>query len=142
MEYYDYILIFVLKDMNINIKITDMETTSMTCKVISNVVMVNGMDNVRANVIARRTGSEELGMVKAMMIANLKEKLNNGVAHFIFVRKDGTLAEKWGTCVPSLAAAKTNGRGNSREDYATTAFYSITDNGWRSFRWETLVKVF
>ena len=41
-----------------------------------------------------------------------------------------------------LAAAKTNGRGASRELYKTTAYYDIEQGGWRSFRWETLVQVF
>lgn len=44
---------------------------------------------VRATVIAQRTNSEEIGIIKAMMIAQLKEKLANGVAHFIFIKKNG-----------------------------------------------------
>lgn len=119
-----------------------METTSMVCKVMSTMAVVNGMDAVRANVIARRTNSNELGMVKAMMIANLKEKLHNGVAHFIFVKKSGELREMWATCVPELVRAKTNGRGESRENYATTAVFDIEKGEWRSFRWETLVRVY
>ena len=118
-----------------------METT-IACRVMSNVAVLNGMDAVRASVIAHRTGNSELGMVKAMMIENLKTKLMNGVAHFLFVKKDGSIREAWGTLNPSLVKAKTNGRGESRENYATTAFFSITDGGWRSFRWETLIKVF
>lgn len=118
-----------------------METT-MVCKVMSTMAVVNGMDAVRANVIARRTHSNELGMVKAMMIENLKTKLMNGVAHFLFVKKDGTIREAWGTCSPALAKAKTNGRGESRENYATTAFFDVEKGEWRSFRWETLIQVF
>ena len=118
-----------------------METT-IACRVMSNVAVINGMDAVRATVIAHRTGNSELGMVKAMMIENLKTKLMNGVAHFLFVKKDGTIREAWGTCNPSLAKAMTNGRGESRENYATTAFFDVTIGQWRSFRWETLIKVF
>lgn len=119
-----------------------METTSMVCRVMSNVAVINVMDAVRANVIARRTNSNEMGIVKAMMIENLKTKLMNGVAHFLFVKKDGTIREAWGTCVPALVKAKTNGRGESRENYATTAFFDVEKGEWRSFRWETLIKVF
>ena len=118
-----------------------METT-LACRVMSNVALINGMDAVRASVIAKRTGNGQIGMVKAMMIENLKAKLNNGIAHFIFVKKDGSVREAWGTCNAALAHAKTNGRGESRELYATTAFFDIEIGEWRSFRWETLIKVF
>ena len=100
------------------------------------------MDAVRANVIARRTNSNEMGIVKAMMIENLKEKLRNGIAHFLFVKKDGSIREAWGTCKAELANAKTNGRGESRENYATTAFFDVEKGEWRSLRWETLIRVF
>ena len=118
-----------------------METT-MVCKAMSNVAIINGMDARRMSVIAHRTHSTEIGMVKAMMIANLKEKLHNGIAHFVFVKKSGELREMWATCVPALVKAKTNGRGESRENYATTAVFDIEKGEWRSFRWETLIQVF
>ena len=45
------------------------------------IISVENQTAVRANVIANRTGSVELGLMKSMMIALLKEKLNNGIAH-------------------------------------------------------------
>lgn len=96
----------------------------------------------RATVIANRTNSEEIGVIKAMMIENLKTKLANGVAHFIYLKKNGELREAWGTTQNNIARAKTNGRGVSREMYKTTAYYDIEKGAWRSFRWETLVQVF
>ena len=119
-----------------------METTSITCRVMSNMAVISDMSSVRAAVITSRTGSKEIGLLKAMMIENLKEKLHNGVAHFVHVKRDGSLKECWGTCSPALVKAKTNGRGESREKFATTAYFSIEDGEWRSFRWETLIKVF
>ena len=127
---------------NINYKKDKNMETSIACRVMSNVAVINGMDAVRASVIAHRTGNRELGMVKAMMIENLKTKLMNGVAHFVFVKKSGELREMWATCVPALVKAKTNGRGESRENYATTAVFDIEKGEWRSFRWETLIQVF
>lgn len=97
---------------------------------------------VRASVITKRTGSEEIGIIKAMMIEQLKEKLANGVAHFIFIKKDGTLREAWGTTKSELAAKKTNGRGDSRENYYTTPWWDCENGGWKSLRWESIVKVF
>ena len=107
-----------------------------------NITVINGTTAVRANVIANRINSTEVALVKAMMIENLKEKMKHGVAHFIFRKKNGELRECWGTTQPSLANAMTNGRGESREQYATTAFYDVTKGVWRSFRWESLVQVF
>ena len=97
---------------------------------------------VRASVITKRTGSEEIGIIKAMMIEHLKEKLANGVAHFIFIKKDGTLREAWGTTKSELAAKKINGRGDSRENYYTTPWWDCENGGWKSLRWESIVKVF
>lgn len=109
---------------------------------MANIAVINNETAVRAGVIAQRTGSIEMGMVKAMMIENLKNKMKNGVAHFVFKKKDGSLREAWGTIQSALADAMTNGRGESRENYACCAFYSVTDGAWRSFRWENLVTVY
>ena len=97
---------------------------------------------VRASVITKRTGSEEIGIIKAMMINQLKEKLASGVAHFIYVKKNGEVREAWGTTNPSLSAKHINGNGVSREVYKTTAYFDIEKGGWRSLRWESIVKVF
>jgi len=105
-------------------------------------LVLNNSTVVRATVIATRSHSEEIGIIKAMMIENLKTKLANGVAHFVFMKKDGSLREAWGTTKSELAAAKTKGRGVCREQFKTTAYYDIEQGGWRSFRWETLVQVF
>ena len=97
---------------------------------------------VRASVIAQRTNSEEIGIIKAMMIAQLKEKLANGVAHFIFIKKNGEVREAWGTTCPILAQKHINGNGISREVYKTTAYFDIEKGAWRSLRWESIVQVF
>jgi len=78
---------------------------------------------------------------KAMMIEALKEKLRNGVAQFIFIKKNGEVREAFGTTNAAVAAKYTNGNGISREYFKTTAFFDIEKGEWRSFRWESLVKV-
>lgn len=105
-------------------------------------ISISNSTAVRASVIARRTQNAEIGMMKAMMIDNLKTKLANGVAHFIFVKKNGELREAWGTTQANIAKAKTVGTGESREAYCTTPFYDVEAGAWRSFRWESIVKVF
>ena len=105
-------------------------------------VIVNGMTAHRANVIIARTGSAAMGIVKSQMIDLLKEKLRNGVAHFIFQKRNGGYREIFATTNPSLVKRHINGRGVSRELFATTAVFDCELGEWRSFRWESIVKVF
>jgi hypothetical protein len=105
-------------------------------------VVVNGMTAQRANVIMARTGSAIMGVIKSQMIDLLKEKLRNGVAHFIFIKKNGEIREAFGTTNAAVAAKYTNGNGCSREYFKTTAYFDIEKGEWRSFRWESIVKVF
>ena len=105
-------------------------------------IVVNGMTAHRANVIMARTGSAAMGVVKAQMIDLLKEKLRNGVAHFIFQKRNGEYREIFATTNPSLVKRHINGRGVSKELFATTAVFDCELGEWRSFRWESIVKVF
>ena len=122
-----------------------MRKQSINIKIHTDMIRALAIDSAtvtRANVIAQRTNSEEIGIIKAMMIENLKTKLANGVAHFIFVKKDGSLREAWGTTKSELATRKINGRGDSRENYCTTPWWDCENGGWKSLRWESIVKVF
>lgn len=96
----------------------------------------------RMAVIARRTGSELMAGAKAVLVEALKDKMRNGIAHFVFQKKDGSLREAWGTTNRSLAEKYINGNGVTREAYATTAYFDVEAGGWRSFRWENLVMVY
>lgn len=113
----------------------------MTQTIISSIA-VKDMTVTRANVIAQRTGSLEMGIAKAMLIEQLKAKLKTSVAHFIFQKKDGTLREMFATTCKPLIERHINGRGVSRECYATTAVFDVEKGAWRSFRWESIIKVF
>lgn len=113
----------------------------MTQTIISTIA-VNDMTVVRANVIAKRTGSLEMGIAKAMLIEQLKSKMANGVAHFIFQKKDGSMREMFATTCKPLIEKHINGRGVSRELYATTAAFDVEKGAFRSFRWESIIKVF
>jgi hypothetical protein len=107
-----------------------------------NALVISNSTANRMMVILQRTGSDLAAGAKAMMIENLKEKLRNGVAHFLYTKKDGTIREAWGTTNAALAHKYTNGNGISREYYKTTAYFDIEKGEWRSFRWESIVKVF
>ena len=96
----------------------------------------------RMAVIARRTGSELMAGAKAVLVEALKDKMRNGIAHFVFQKKDGSYREAWGTTKRSLAEKYIDGNGVTREAYATTAYFDVEAGGWRSFRWENLVMVY
>ena len=105
-------------------------------------VVVNGMTAHRANVIMVRTGSAAIGIMKAQMIDLLKEKLKNGVAHFVYMKKDGTLREAWGTTSSNLMKANINGRGISRDSVNCVCYWDCEKGGFRSLRFENLLQVF
>lgn len=105
-------------------------------------VALKDMTVVRANVIAERTGSLEMGIAKALLIEQLKEKMKTTVQHFLFQKKNGELREMFATTCKPLIERHVNGRGVSRELYATTAVFDVEKGAWRSFRWESLIKVF
>lgn len=108
---------------------------------MTQIVAVNGMTAHRANVIASRTGSEAMGVIKAQMIDLLKAKLQSGVAHFLYMKKDGTLREAWGTCASNLMKATQNGRGLSGDQVNTVKYFDVEAGGYRSLRYENLVQV-
>ena len=106
------------------------------------IIAIENQTAKRANVIAQRTGSSEIGLVKAMMIALLKEKMNHGVAHFEFMKKNGEIREAWGTTQSNITSAKTNGRGYNKELDNCIAYFDCIKGAWRSFRYESLIKVY
>lgn len=109
---------------------------------MTQVVAMNGMTAYRANVIARRTGSEAMGIIKAQMIDLLKAKLQSGVAHFVYMKKDGSLREAWGTTASNLMKATQNGRGLSGDAVNTVKYFDVEAGGYRSLRFENLIQVF
>ena len=109
---------------------------------MTNTLVITNQTETRMAVIAARTGNELIAGAKAMMIENLKHKLRTGVAHFIFQKRNGQYREMFATTNPSLVKRHVNGRGVSRELYATTAVFDCELGEWRSFRWESIVKVF
>ena len=109
---------------------------------MTQMVIVNGMTAHRANVIANRTGSALMGVVKAQMIDLLKAKLQSSVAHFLYMKKDGSLREAWGTCAGNLMRATQNGRGLSGDQVNTVKYFDVVAGGYRSLRYENLVQVF
>ena len=109
---------------------------------MTNTLVISDITATRMVVIAERTQNLLMAGAKAMMIQELKSKLRSGVAHFIFQKKNGEFREMFATTNPSLVKRHINGRGVSRELFATTAVFDCELGEWRSFRWESIVKVF
>lgn len=107
-----------------------------------NALIITDTTAARMNVIAERTQNLLIAGAKAMMIESLKEKLRNGVAHFVFIKKDGTLREAWGTTASNLMKANINGRGISRDSVNGVCYWDCEKGGFRSLRFENLVQVF
>ena len=108
---------------------------------MTQILEINGKTAHRANVIAARTGSAAIGVIKAQMIDLLKAKLQNGVAHFIYMKKDGSIREAWGTCAGNLMRATQNGRGLSGDQVNTVKYFDVVAGGYRSMRFENLLQV-
>ena len=104
-------------------------------------IAVNGSTARRANVIAKRTNNDVIGVMKAQMIDLLKVKLQSGVAHFIYLKKDGSMSEAWVTTSTNLIKANINGRGISRDAVNTVCYWDCEKGGFRSLRFENLVHV-
>ena len=113
----------------------------MAMVVNSTAVVISGDTVRRANVIANRIGNDAIGVIKAQMMDLLKSKLQNGIAHFIFQKKDGSIREAWGTTSYNLIKANVNGRGIARDYVNCVCYWDVEKGGFRSFRFENLIQV-
>ena len=109
-----------------------------------NAIAITSKDAQRLSVIATRTNATtavEFAMAgaKMQMVRDLKERMKTSVVEFYFIKRDGTLRHAYGTT--SLAAKLITGRGIPRESVKTTPFFDAEVGQWRSFRWESIVKV-
>ncbi len=109
---------------------------------MNNTLVITNQTATRIAVIGQRTNNALFAGAKAMVIESLKKEMRNGVAHFLYIKKNGEVREAWGTTNPSLAHKYTNGNGNSSELFFTSAYFDIEKSSWRSFRWESIVTVF
>ena len=107
-----------------------------------NAIVLSNTTMRRATVIAQRTNSMEMGVIKAMQIETLKAKLQSGVAHFTYIKKNGELREAWGTTCSNLMKAKVYGNGIKRDFVNCVVYWDVEIGNFRSLRFENLVKVY
>ena len=108
------------------------------------VILLNDNTVVRAKIIAVRTSSRMVdGISKALLIEQLKKKLRSGqIVKFAYLKSNGDIRVAYGTTNVDFVKDKVCGWGESRENYATSAYYDLEKGGWRSFRWENLIAVY
>ena len=111
---------------------------------MTQVILLNNDTAVRAKVIAVRTTCRTVdGISKAILIEQLKKKLRSGqIVKFAYLKSNGDIRVAYGTTNADFVKDKVCGWGESRENYATTAYYDLERGGWRSFRWENLIAVY
>lgn len=91
--------------------------------------------------IANTTGSALKGLSTAMLIEEAKRQMRNGVCHFIFKKKDGSIREAMGTLDRSVLNATLSGNGTSPETWGCCYFHDVIKGAARSFRWANLIAV-
>ena len=111
---------------------------------MAQVILFNDSTVSRAKVIAVRTSSRMVdGISKALLIEQLKKKLRSGqIVKFVYLKSNGDIRVAYGTTNADFVKDKVCGWGESRECYATTAYFDLEKAAWRSFRWENLIAVY
>ena len=74
------------------------------------IITTSNFTVARMAVIAKRTSSDLMAGAKSMMIDGLKRQMGDGIAHFMYQKKNGELREAWGTTNRSLAQKYVNGQ--------------------------------
>jgi hypothetical protein len=117
------------------------QTSFPTVAIANKTVALSDKTIERANLIAERTGSLEVGLAKALLVEQLEAKLaNNQVAQILFVKRDGSLRQMFCCTNPALCSKHIKVVG--REHFGTKVVFDVEKGELRSFRLESLVKVF
>lgn len=91
--------------------------------------------------ITAKTGSALMGASKALLIEEAKRQMRDGVCHFIYKKKDGSMREAFGTLNTGILNATLKGTGRSCEDWGCCYYHDTLKGGGRSFKWENLIAV-
>ena len=92
-------------------------------------------------VISAKKGSTLMGASKALLIDEAKRQMRNGTCHFLYMKKDGSVREAFGTLNAALCGKHINGRGQSPETWGCSCYFDIEKGTFRSFRWQNIIDV-
>ena len=86
--------------------------------------------------IANIIGNVTIATSKALLIEEAIRQMQNGIQ-----KKDGTIAERFGTLNPSLCSQHIKGTGKSPELRGCTLFWDVVNGGFRSFLWQNFIAI-
>lgn len=97
-------------------------------------IILSSNTAIRAEVITLRTNARKIdGISKAVLVEQLKEKLKSGkIVKFAYLKSNGEVRIAFGTTNPDFVKDKVCGWGESRESYATTAYFDL-EKMWLAF---------
>ena len=95
----------------------------------------------RQTAIAGIIGNSTIATSKALLIEEIVKQMENGICHFMFMKKDGSVTERFGTLNPALCSEHIKGTGKSPELRGCTFFWDVVNGGFRSFRWENILAI-
>lgn len=81
------------------------------------------------------------GIAKAMLIEEAKRQMRAGTCHFLYLKKDGSVREAFGSLNAALCAKHINGRGISPENWKCSCYFDVEKGEFRSFRWTNIIDV-
>ena len=101
----------------------------------------NALVAAHIKAITIKTGSALMGASKALLIEEAKRQMRNGVCHFVYMKKDGSVREAFGTLDRGILHATLKGTGESPENWGCCYYHDTLKGGARSFRWANLVAI-
>lgn len=92
-------------------------------------------------VVSLQKNSAYVGVAKAMLIEEAKRQMRNGVCHFLYLKKDGSVREAFGTLAKPVLNATLKGTGESPETWGCCYYHDVIKGSARSFRWSNLIDI-
>lgn len=91
--------------------------------------------------VSTKKNSGYVGIAKSLLIEEAKRQMRSGTCHFLYVKKDGSVREAFGTLNAALCGKHINGRGQSPESWGCSCYFDIEKGEFRSFRWANIIDV-
>jgi len=95
----------------------------------------------RATTMVKKGINLQQSLNISSMVELLQFKLMNGTAHFLYMKKDGSIRRAYGTLLERVVENNTAGWGTPRRYYNCQAYFDIEEQAWRSFRYENLITI-
>ncbi len=105
------------------------------------IITTNKMTAVRADAIYRITGNKAIAASKAILIEEAKRQMTDGICHFMYKKKDGSITERFGTLNPALCSQHIKGTGQSPEKSGCTCYWDVERSGFKSFLWKNFLAI-